>query len=316
MSDVFQALSFSFSITGPIFIVLLLGTLLARIGMINDAFIDAGSRLVFNVTLPTLLFINISTTSIGEVTNLPLVIYGVVATIAVYILLEGLARILISLREERGVIVQGAFRSNMGIIGLAYCVNAYGDAGLVGASLYLGIVTVLYNILAVITLNRSLHKQRSFGDTLKEVLRNPLIIGILLALPLSWKQVAVPGLLLASGNYFAQMTLPLALLCTGGTLSLKALQSHSRDAAIATAGKLLLVPLLITGTGILVGFRGTDLGILFLMSSAPTAAASYIMVRAMGGNATLAANIVALTTLGSLFATSIGIGLLRTVRLV
>lgn len=41
------------------------------------------------------------------------------------------------------------------------------------------------------------------------------------------------------------------------------------------------------------------MGILLLMSSAPTAAASYVMTKAMGGNATLAANIIALTTLGS-----------------
>jgi hypothetical protein len=47
------------------------------------------------------------------------------------------------------------------------------------------------------------------------------------------------------------------------------------------------------------------------MSSAPTAAASYVMVRAMGGNAVLAANIVVLTTLGSILTTSLGITVLR-----
>ncbi len=70
---------------------------------------------------------------------------------------------------------------------------------------------------------------------------------------------------------------------------------------LAAAGKLLLVPLLFVGGGVAWGFRGMELGILLLMSSAPTAAASYVMVRAMGGNAALAANIIALTTLGSLF---------------
>jgi malonate transporter len=58
------------------------------------------------------------------------------------------------------------------------------------------------------------------------------------------------------------------------------------------------------------------LGILLLMWSAPTAAASYVMVRAMGGNAALAANIIALTTLGSLVNTSVGVVVLRSLRLI
>jgi len=63
---------------------------------------------------------------------------------------------------------------------------------------------------------------------------------------------------------------------------------------LAAAGKLVAVPLLFVLGGIALGFRGMDLGILLLMSSAPSAAAGYVMVRAMGGNAVLAANIIAL----------------------
>ena len=123
-----------------------------------------------------------------------------------------------------------------------------------------------------------------------------------------WK---LPAILLQTGEYFAQMTLPLALLCTGASLSLKALRADSRNALIASSGKLLIVPFIITLCGYWLGFRGMDLGILFLMTSSPTAAASYIMVRAMKGNSVLAANIIAITTFGSILVASIGIALLR-----
>ena len=315
MDDFLGVLSFAFSVTGPIFVVLVLGIVLARVGLLTDAFIEGGSRLVFNVTLPSLLFISISKTSIDQAANLALVGYGALATLAVYFLLEVLATWLVRPPEERGVVVQGAFRSNMGIIGLAYCVNAYGDLGLVSASLYLALVTILFNVLAVVTLNRSLKRHRSILHTLAGIARNPLIIGILLALPVAWLQVELPAVVLKAGEYFAQMTLPLALLCIGGSLSLSALRHGSRNALIAATGKLVLVPLLITGGGYWVGLRGMDLGILFLMSSAPTAAASFVMARAMGGNPTLAANIVALTTLGSLPFTSLGVTLLHALKL-
>ena len=80
---------------------------------------------------------------------------------------------------------------------------------------------------------------------------------------------------------------------------------------LASVGKLVFVPLVFVIGGALAGFRGIDIGTLLLLSSTPTASASYVMVRAMGGNAVLAANIIALTTVGSILTTSLGIMLVR-----
>lgn len=316
MQTFLQSLSYSFSITGPIFVVLALGVYLNRAQIINDNFIEIGSKLVFNITLPALLFISISQTSIAESANIKLVLFGLVATFAVYLMLELVARWLIPKREDRGVVVQGGFRSNMGIVGLAYCVNAYGGPGLVAASLYLALVTILYNILAVITLNRSMNRAGGVATTLKDIARNPIILSIVAALPFATMAWPLPSLLLRSGEYFAQMTLPLALLCTGASLNFKALRADLNSALVSAICKLMVVPVLLISGGIALGFRGMDLGVLALMSSAPTAAASYIMVRAMAGNAALAANIIVMTTLGSLLSTSLimfvlhGLGLL------
>ena len=311
MSDFLAVLPFAFSVTGPIFLILMVGIGLARIGLITDAFIDAGSKLVFNVTLPSLLFVSISKTSIEHTANFALIGFALAGTFIVFLLLEWLAGFMIQPPEDRGVVVQGAFRSNMGIIGLAYCANAYGEHGIAAASIYLGMVTILLNVLSVITLSRSLHRNRSASGMVTAIARNPLILGILLALPVAWNHIQLPTVLLKTAEYFAQMTLPLALLCTGASLNLKTLLHESRNAILAGTGKLILLPVLLTTGGWLIGFRGMNLGILFLMTSAPTAAASYVMARAMGGNAGLAANIIVFTTMGSLFVTSLGILLLR-----
>ena len=316
MHALIQSLSFSFSITGPIFVVLALGAYLNRIELINDNFVEIGTKLVFNITLPALLFLSISQTSISETASVSMVGFGLIATVLVYLLLELMARYLVPKREDRGVVVQGGFRSNLAIIGLAYCVNAYGDSGLITASLYLGLVTILYNILAVITLSRASNRAGGLPATVKNIVRNPLIISIVAALlfaALGWK---LPSLVQHSGEYFAQLTLPLALLCTGASLNFKALRADFSGALISTACKLLLVPLLLIAAGAAFGFRGVELGVLALMSSAPTAAASYVMVRAMGGNAVLAANIIVLTTVGSLLTTSLIMFLLRGLGLV
>ncbi len=311
IAEFLSTLEFSLSVTGPIFVILGLGAWLKRIGMINDVFVEVGSRLVFMVTLPALLFISVSKTRVDASVNFALIGYGLLSTVVVWGASEVMARWMVREPRDRGVVVQGVFRSNLGIIGLAYCVNAYGNDGLVAASLYVGLVTILYNILSVISLSTSLQGRQSVGRLLRAVALNPLIIGIVLALPISILGIRLPRILIQSGEYFANMTLPLALLCTGAALNFRTLRHDPRDTVIATAGKLFFMPLLSTLGAAAMGFRGMDLGIVLLMSSSPSAASGYAMVRAMGGNAALAANIVALTTVGSLFVTSAAIVILK-----
>ena len=311
MSAFLALLDFSFGVTGPIFVLLGLGVLLRRIGLITDAFIAAGSRLVFAIGLPTMLFVSIARTRIADSASVGMLVYGVVATVAIWLLMEALASFVVQPARDRGVVVQGAFRSNFGVVGLAYCANAYGEAGLTMASLYVGVLTILVNVLAVITLSRSLHRSQGVGKVARGIATNPLIIGILLALPVSAFAIPLPAVAMKSAGYIADMTLPLALLCTGATLDFRSLRAEAGNTLLAATGKLAAMPLVFTLGAWAVGFRSMELGVLMLMASAPSAAASYAMVRAMGGNATLAANIIALTTLGSLLTTSAGVLLLR-----
>ena len=310
MHDFLATLAFSFGVTGPIFILLGLGIVLRRAGLLSDALIEGGSRLVFTIALPVMLFLSVSQTRIGAGGSVAMIGYGLLATLFIFVLAEVLAARIAPARD-RGVVVQGVFRSNMGIIGLAYCFNAYGSAGVATVSLYLGIVTIFYNVLAVITLSRSLSQNRGVGPVLRGIVYNPLIIGIVLALPVSYFEWQIPAVLLKAGESLTGMTLPLALLCTGATLNFGSLRREPGSTLFATIGKLVVAPLLYTAGALALGFRGIELGVMVLMVSAPTAAASYVMVRAMQGNAALAANIIALTTAGSLLTTSALLTVLR-----
>ena len=131
-----------------------------------------------------------------------------------------IAKRLVEPAQDRALSYKVPFAPIWGYPRLAYAVNAYGETALAASSLYLGMVTVLYNVLAVITLNRSLNRHRSALSTLKSIARNPLIIGIVSALPFAYFETPLPQLIQQTGQYFAQMALPLALLCTGGSLSL------------------------------------------------------------------------------------------------
>ena len=314
MNIFLESFVFSLSVTLPIFLILLLGIYLKRINFINDEFIHISSRIVYNFALPLLLFFTIVKTPLSEVSNLPLIVFGLSATLIAYLILEWWAK-RFEPKQDRGVFVQGAFRGNLGFIGLAYCVNAYGEEGLIAASLYIGLLTTLYNVLGIVTLNRSMSKTLSVVMICKNTLKNPLIIGILAAFVFSGLNIPIPVFAETTGGYMANLTIPLALLCTGGALNFQELKTNPNKTLYASAIKLIVMPFLITLGGYVYGFKGMDLGILFLMTAAPTATVSFILVKGIGGNYKLAANIIAMTALGSLISVSLGVLVLRSLAL-
>ncbi|MGI2101155.1 AEC family transporter [Shewanella oncorhynchi] len=318
MGNIVEQLLFSASITGPICLMLALGVILKRTQIINENFIDVASRLVFNVTLPALLFLSIISSNHDLASSAPLIGYGLAANFLFFILSTYATGRLFPKHKDQGVIIQGGFRANTAIIGLAYVSNAYGSSGVALAAVYVASMTLLYNIQAVICLSPKGEEssQRAFGMIIKTITKNPLIIAIMAGILFYLLAIPVPKMVLDAGQYFANMTLPLALLCTGGSLDVGSLKHEKHTTWFSTALKLIFAPLFITIGALLLGYRGIELALVFLMSSAPTAAASYVMARAMGGNAPLAANIIALTTVCSLITCTLGIFILSTLELI
>ncbi|RYU68238.1 AEC family transporter [Aliivibrio finisterrensis] len=317
MDNFITQLLFSASITGPICLMLFLGVLLKRTHLINDNFIEVSSKLVFQVTLPAMLFLSIVNANHDFASSSHLIIYGLVANFLFFIFTIYSTRFTFKNKQDHGVIIQGGFRSNTAIIALAYVANAYGNAGVALAAIYVAATTILYNIQAVIALTpKDDNDKQAFGVIVKTLTKNPLIISIILGIACSSLSVPIPKIITQAGQYFANMTLPLALLCAGGSLNLTSMKKDNLATWFATSYKLILSPVFITIGGILLGFSGLDLGLLFFMSAAPTAAASYVMARAMGGNATLAANIIAQTTVASLVTCTLGIFILSSFGLI
>lgn len=315
MNSFFASLEYALIVTFPSLAMLCLGIYLRRRGQIDADFCTKATRLVFNYGLPLLLFINLVNNDIHYGEQAILLSAGATSTFILFFGAELYARRFIDEPRDQGVFVQGVFRSNMAILGLAFVQNAYGKAGLAGGAVYMGVITILYNILAVITLSRST-EQQSLGLAqkgwliLKNILKNPLIIGICSALLLKALHIPVPTLITNTAHNIANLSLPLALICAGASFNLK--QLHGGDIAIsASIGRLIIAPIVAVLVGLLFGLRGIPMGILFLMTANSAAASSYVMAKAMGANDIAAANILGITTLGATFSAAIGIIILR-----
>jgi malonate transporter len=299
----------SFAITAPILVVLLLGAGFRRRNWIDETFVRAGNRLMFNACMPALLFLATAAQPVTPGEDLPLAAFGVIATFTVVLLLWLIAPALVE-RDRRGVFVHNAYRSNMGMIGIALCLAAYGDEVLARASVFVAAMIASYNVLAVMVLTR--RRQ----DVLRNLVSNPLLIGVLGGI--AWQRLGLPlpALLADSLGYLARMALPLALLCIGAGLRWRMLRFESPDVLWAAVFKLVVVPASVTTAAVLIGFRGEDLGILFLMVGAPTAMVAFVMARELTPYGDAAAEAVALTTLLMPVTITLGLAVLSSLGLV
>ncbi|MFW8592554.1 AEC family transporter [Glaciecola sp. 2405UD65-10] len=308
MSNELNFLSFAAEVIGPVILMLAFGYGLYKYGTLNDEFIERASRLVFNLALPALLFSSISSSSVAQLSDATVISVGFIGTLGVFAMLLFTVPYLVKQKADRGVVIQGAFRSNMGIIGLAYCANAYGPEGLAYASVYMGGLTILYNVLSVVALNVYQDKQTSWSKITKDILTNPIIISIVLGLLVSILQVPIPAIMSNSVEYFAQLTLPLALLCAGAALRFSTMKANGISAVLSITVKCIVYPFVLVLLALQLGVSGMPLMVIYLMAVSPTAAASYVMVRKIGGNHGLAAQIIAISTVLSVPITLLGYG--------
>jgi malonate transporter len=311
-------LIFTANIVAPVFLIIALGFLLRKLKVINDSFVTVTSKFVFNVCLPALIFMELYDINFGAVIDPGQIIYVYIGTLITFSLIWTISILFIKEGRDLSVFVQGAYRSNFAIVGLAIISNLFGSAGLGKASLLLAFILPLYNILAVVILTVPMRKERNLNlkGTIKEIITNPLILAVVVALPFSYFKINMPHVFVSTGELLSNVALPLALIGIGGSMNLTNLKNASGLAFTSSAIKIILIPLVLVFGAYEVGFRNTDLGILFILFSCPTAVVSFIMAEAMGCNSRLAGNIVVISTIGSIVTISAAIILLRSIGLI
>ena len=305
-------LLFSANIVLPIFLLILLGAFLGRIGLLTPAFRKTASKLVFNVSLPVSLFQSVAATDLAAGFSGRFVLYALGSTLVVFGFAWICARLLLRDRAAIGAAVHGSFRGNFAYIGLAVARSMLGSGELTACVMVIAFVVPLYNILGTLILSiYSSGKKATVGSVLLGIIKNPLIIGIVLALPFSFFRWELPAAIDTSFDYIAQLATPLALLLIGANLRADTLRKNPGAILLSANIKILLAPLLGTLGAMAFGFEGEELVTIFIMHGVPSAANTYIMTQNMGGDAESAAGIVMLTTLGSILTLTGGIFLLR-----
>jgi predicted permease len=301
----------------PVFLIIGLGQILRRLHLIDANFCTIANQLIFIVALPAFVFAEMLKLDVRKAFDFNMVGYAYLGTFLSIFLAWGVGLWMRLDKADLGSFIQGSFRGNLAIIGLALIQNIGGAPAIGKASVILAFVLPLYNVLAIVILsiagNRS--SDNLFKNVLRDIAMNPLLGALAAGFVISLLGIRLPNVALTTVNYLASLSIPLALIGIGGSIGKENMQQGQKPAFYATFIKLLLSPVILTMAAYFLGFRNIDLLILYIVFGAPTAIISYVMADQMGGNGILAGSIIMLTTFFSVFSISAAVLILRAMHI-
>ena len=280
----------------PVFLLVALGHLLRRHAFPSAPFFVDAERLVYWLLLPALLFLTTSGFTLENFEVLPVaaaLIGGVLATAGAALLL----RPRLGLDDPAfSSVLQGAVRTNS-YVGLAGGAALHGEAGLAIMGLVVFVVITSVNVVSVAALLRFGRPPAEHPGLMSAFARNPLILACVAGFLANAIGLHLPGVLEEALRICAGAALPLGLICVGAGLELVAMAGNRR-AVLATCGlKLVFMPAATALFCEVFAVEGLTAAAAILFNAVPISASSYVLARAMGGDARLMAALITWTTL-------------------
>lgn len=319
---------FSLNAVAPIILVIILGYIIQKVKLVPESFFVYANKVVFNVAIPIYLFY-----SVYNIENLSDINWRLIFSAVILIIIICAAAVVFFCiytkdNGKRGVLIQCAFRSNYAIIGLPLAETMGGEPALATAAVVSAFGIPVFNILAVVVLsvfsynNEGIHI--SVKGILKSICKNPLIIGVVLALvclalrsyvPFTIKE-DLPFLYEAIGEA-GSVASPLALIVLGGRFHVSAIKELAKDITWGVLWRLVICPaiglgvlMLMSGYGV-ISFTKADLPALIAFYGSPVAVSSAIMAESMNCHGELARQLVIWCNIVSIFTVFVIISMCR-----
>ena len=313
---------FSLNATVPIFLLIVVGWFLMRLGILSKAFTASADKYVFKVALPAVLFKDIATADIRSYFDPKFFFFCMIATSMMFLGVWFFANLLIKDKSIIGAFVQGSARGSAAVLGIAFVNNIYGSSGM--APMMIVAAVPLYNIFSVIILtvhsNNKDNNASQIKTTVLNVLKNPIIIGIVAGLPFSLLGIDITGPALnipykVISNLAATAT-PIALLVVGASFEGRKAIQKLGPTLTASIIKLFILPAVFFPFAVMMGFRGSELVAILVMLGSPTTVTCYIMAKNMGNDEVLSSSIVVMATLLSSVSLTFWVFLLKSLALI
>ncbi len=292
----------------PDFSLILIGYLICQFTALNRPVWQHVEALVYYVLFPVLLFHSIVKSPLDLRAASSLIgagwAMGLTGIALAYVLpyLPGFHRWIP--KREHAASAQVAFRFNS-FIGLALVDRLAGPQGVLMIAVLIGVCVPLFNVAAVWPMAR--HAQRGF---LRELVRNPLIIGTASGLAANLLGFTLPALLEPTVTRIGAASLALGLMAAGAGMQLGALRLYKTLGISLLTIRHLLMPLVAFGFAHLFQLDPMQTMVLLAFSALPTASSCYVLAARMGYDGAFVAGLVTLSTVLGVFSLPFALGVL------
>ena len=286
-----------FLLISPVFILIILGNLLRRIGVPELSFWHVSDKLIYWVLIPALLFHHVSQITLSSTM---LANYAVVILSGLFVVttLSFIAGKLFGYTPQIWTsVMQGAARHNA-FIALAIAGSLFGDEGLALGAIFMVILIPIINIVIVSamasTLNQDTDNNSRPGifDVLFELIKNPFILAIAAGLIISFVDTDRISIIHETTGLLGSATLPIMLLSIGANIKIREISSTITPIIIANILKLLIFPIVVFFVAKSMNLSLFETTIAVIFAAVPTAASSYSLAKQFGGETQLMTSII------------------------
>lgn len=308
-----ENLIFSLNATVPVFAMIILGMLFKKIGIIDDVFASRMNKFVFLIPLPVLLFKDLATLDFNTIWDTKFVLFCFFITI-LCILIVTLLSFSLKNKQNQGEFIQASYRSSAALLGIALIQNVYGKATM-APLMIIGSVP-LYNIMAVVVLSFFSPERKGLSKevwlkTIKGILTNPILIGIVVGILWSLLHLPMPTMLDKTVTSIGNVATPLGLMAMGATFNYKEALGDLKPALCASFIKLFGFCAMFLPLAIYLGFQGEQLIAILVMLGSATTVSCFVMAKNMGHTGILTSTVVMLTTIFSGFSITMWLYILK-----
>ncbi len=290
----------------PVFGFIALGYVSVAARLVPAAAGDGLAAFVFTIALPLLLFRALGTLALPDVS--PWAFWaayfaGVVVNIIIGIVVT---RGLFGRDAKAGVIGgMSAAYGNLVMVGTPLIEEAFGDPGLVVILMLVAIHLPIMMVISAFLIETAEAEEPRLGATIarvaRELVKNPLIIGILAGLAFRMTGLPLTGPVRSVVDGIAGTATPLALVCLGMTLNRYGIRGNVAPGFVLGLAKLVLMPVVVYLVAVPLLDLPTLVAAVAVVSAAcPTGANAFLIASRFNTGHALAANTITLTTLGSL----------------
>jgi len=270
-------------LSAPLFVLILGGYLLAVSGRWPKPVSEALAKFVFAVAIPAMMFRLMSDLSRLPPVDARLLIAYFGGCLIVFFAGRLLGRGLFRLDGvQQSIFALGGIFSNNVLLGLPIARAALGEASMPAVALVLVFNSLTLWVLVTVSVEWARHGElslRGFGQTLKNVLTNPVIAAVLLGTAFGLTGWPLPLLVDRPLDLLGASAIPLSLIVLGMGLAEYGIGSGWREATAMTAVKLILQPLAAWLLALALGLGPIETQVVVLLSSLAVGVNVYLMAR-------------------------------------